>query len=89
MDPVVELMIGILRDKFAVTRELTADSDVNEIGLDSLDVINFLFSVEEKTGVPIPDTAIAAHRLRTLSSFAAYIAERQPRTGGTAASATP
>ncbi len=63
----------LLREKFKVQAALGADTKLNEMGLDSLDVINFLFSVEEKTGVKIPDEALDAENLRTLGAIAGYI----------------
>lgn len=88
MDSTVAMMIGILREKFQVTAELSATSDVNDIGLDSLDVINFLFSVEEQTGIAIPDAAIQTQKLRTLADFAGYIIRQKSQAGSAAVAAS-
>ena len=77
MDPMITLMTEILREKFKIQKPLGPESDINDIGLDSLDVINFLYSLEEKTGVAVPDEDINRLRLRTLASFAAYVTERR------------
>ena len=74
MEKTLTQMMDILRVKFKITRPLHANSDINEIGLDSLDVINFLYSLEEETGVKIPDETIQTEDLRTLTSLAAYVA---------------
>jgi acyl carrier protein len=77
MESTINLMTGVIREKFGVTMPLSGSTDINEIGLDSLDVINLLFAVEERTGVKIPDEDIVTHDLRTLSSFASYIENRR------------
>ena len=73
MSATLDTMVSILKSKFKVTKPLAASTNVNEMGLDSLDVINFLYSVEEATGVKIPDEAIANEKLERLEQFAAYV----------------
>jgi acyl carrier protein len=73
MSATLDEITSLLRDKFKVQAALGPDTKLNEMGLDSLDVINFLFSVEEKTGVKIPDEALDAEDLRTLGAIAGYI----------------
>lgn len=51
---------------------LTPDSDLDEAGLDSLDVVNFLLGIEETFGVKISDEA--AESLTTLNAYADHIA---------------
>lgn len=63
----------VLKSKFNVERTLNGDTNINDIGLDSLDIINFLFSIEEATGVKVPDQAIADEGLETISQFADYV----------------
>jgi acyl carrier protein len=73
MSATLTTMTTLLREKFKVQAELGAQSRLNELGLDSLDVINFLFSLEEKLGVKIPDEALDAENLRTLADIAGYV----------------
>ena len=73
MSTTLDAMITILRDKFKIEQPLQASTNVNAVGLDSLDVINFLYSVEEATGVKIPDEAIALENLETLHQIAAFV----------------
>lgn len=70
-------MIGVLRDKFDVTVALDGQSSLSDTGLDSLDVINFLYTLEEETSVSIPDEDIAEFNLETLNEFAEYIDKRR------------
>jgi acyl carrier protein len=73
MSATLDVITSLLLDKFKVRVALGPDTRLNEMGLDSLDVINFLFSVEEKTGVKIPDEALDSENLRTLGAIAGYI----------------
>lgn len=78
MASTIDIIIVTLKEKLGDKLPVvTPDSDINELGLDSLDIINFLFSVEEKTGVKVPDEDINAHGLRALKDFARYIDERR------------
>jgi acyl carrier protein len=79
--PTVEVLIAILKEKFHPKGAPSADSTPKSLGLDSLDVINFLFSVEEQTGVAVPDEAIAERGLKTLRDFAAYVDEHRAAKG--------
>jgi acyl carrier protein len=75
MQNAFDLMTRILQEKFKVARAPALDADINEIGLDSLDVINFLFALEEETGVRIPDEVVRSEGLHTLGDFAGYLAK--------------
>jgi acyl carrier protein len=44
----------ILLDVKKLKREITREDDIRQLGLDSLDVINYLFGIEEKFGVNLP-----------------------------------
>jgi len=72
-----ELLIRILSEKFHPASSAAADSTPKSLGLDSLDVINFLFSVEEETGVAIPDEVIAERGLASVRDFASYVDEQR------------
>ena len=73
MNATLDVMTCILRDKFNVKKALESGTKLSEMGLDSLDVINFLFSLEEAVGVKIPDEAISDDGLQTLADIAVYV----------------
>jgi len=77
MSNTIDIIIDVLKTKFKTTGELTADSNINEIGIDSLDVINFLYTLEEHTGVKILDEDIDALGIEKLIQFAEYIDKRR------------
>ncbi|MGE5148139.1 MAG: acyl carrier protein [Candidatus Eiseniibacteriota bacterium] len=77
MSATLELITTTLRDKFKVTADIAASTNIEEIGLDSLDFINFLYTLEETTGVKIPDEDIESENLESLADFARYIDARR------------
>lgn len=52
---------------------LTEDTDLEEIGADSLDAVELLVAFEEEFGISIPDDDVPA--MRTLGDIAEYIAD--------------
>ena len=55
--------------------EITDETDVvDDLGADSLDVVEILMTIEEEFGVSIPDDDVAS--LRKLSALTPYIEER-------------
>lgn len=73
MSDTLSQLVELLRDKFNAEGDLSADTKLSESGLDSLDTINFLFSLEEVTGVEVPDEALTEEPLETLGQLAAYV----------------
>lgn len=55
--------------------EITDDTDIaDDLGADSLDIVEILMVIEEEFGVTIPDDEVV--NLRKLSALAPYIEER-------------
>lgn len=77
MTDTLSVIIDVLKSKCKVTVDLSGNSSINEIGIDSLDTINFLYTLEERTGVKILDEDIDAQGLTKLSQFAKYIDTHQ------------
>ena len=73
MSKALEVIVELLRDKFETKGELTSATKLSDTGLDSLDVINFLFSLEERTRTRIPDAALVEEPIETLGQLADYI----------------
>lgn len=49
----------------------------DDLGLDSLDIINLLFQIDENYGVKVAASDIMEHDLLVVENLASYIAERQ------------
>lgn len=53
---------------------LKPDSDLVELGADSLDMMTILLEVQDRTGIEIPDADVAS--LRTPAQIARFVADR-------------
>lgn len=72
---VLEKVKTILANQFDVDEEtITAETNVMEdLGADSLDVVDMLMSLEDEFDVEIPDEEI--EKMRTVADVVAYIEE--------------
>ena len=72
---VLEKIKAILANQFDVDAEtVTAETNIMEdLGADSLDVVDMLMSLEDEFDVEIPDEEI--EKMRTVADVVAYIEE--------------
>ena len=70
---VLEKVKAILAEQFVVEEDkVTADTDLQEdLGADSLDVVDLLMSIEDEFGVEVPDDEI--ENIKTVGSLVSYI----------------
>lgn len=70
---VLEKVKAILAQQFDVEEDkVTADTDLQEdLGADSLDVVDLLMSIEDEFGVEVPDDEI--ENIKTVGSLVSYI----------------
>ena len=70
---VLEKVKAILAEQFDVGEDkVTADTDLQEdLGADSLDVVDLLMSIEDEFGVEVPDDEI--ENIKTVGSLVSYI----------------
>ena len=70
---VLEKVKAILAEQFDVEEDkITADTDLQEdLGADSLDVVDLLMSIEDEFEVEIPDEEI--ENIKTVGSLVSYI----------------
>jgi len=77
VEETAEMMIEILKKEIEheieIENELRPDTLIEEIGLDSLDVINFLFLLGQKTGVEVQDDILLSDEINTIADLAAYV----------------
>ena len=68
---VLEKVKAILAEQFDVEEDkITADTDLQEdLGADSLDVVDLLMSIEDEFEVEVPDEEI----IKTVGSLVSYI----------------
>ena len=70
---VLEKVKAILAEQFDVDEDkITADTDLQEdLGADSLDVVDLLMSIEEEFDVEVPDEEI--ENIKTVGTLVSYI----------------
>ena len=70
---VLEKVKAILAEQFDIEEDtLTVDTDLQEdLGADSLDVVDLLMSIEDEFEVEIPDEEI--EKIKTLGELVSYI----------------
>lgn len=70
---VLEKVKAILAEQFDVEEDkVTTDTDLQEdLGADSLDVVDLLMSIEDEFGVEVPDDEI--ENIKTVGSLVSYI----------------
>lgn len=70
---VLEKVKAILAEQFDVEEEkITAETDLQEdLGADSLDVVDLLMSIEDEFEVEVPDEEI--ENIKTVGSLVSYI----------------
>jgi acyl carrier protein len=57
----------------AIDRSFSADDDLREVGLTSLDMVNLVLAVESELGVTIPERDITPANFRSVSSIEALV----------------
>jgi acyl carrier protein len=73
-DELVDLLIDVLETEiFREPRDLSADSNLEETGLDSLKLTQVLLSVEERTGLWLDEDRLTQENLRTVKTLAQCI----------------
>ena len=75
---VLEKVKAILAEQFDVEEDkITADTDLQEdLGADSLDVVDLLMSIEDEFEVEVPDEEI--ENLKTIGDVVEYIQNNMP-----------
>lgn len=70
---VLEKVKTILAEQFDVEEDkITAETDLQEdLGADSLDVVDLLMSIEDEFGVEVPDEEI--ENIKSVGSLVSYI----------------
>ncbi|MEG0874437.1 MAG: acyl carrier protein [Clostridiales bacterium] len=66
-------IIEIFRDRadFPADKELSLDKDFKELGIDSMDLVEVIFAIEEEFSIEIPDTDLA--NFKTVSSAVDFV----------------
>jgi acyl carrier protein len=71
----LKAMVAQANSGIIIENDKDFDRKLEEIGLDSLDFMSVLFSVQDEFGLEIPDEDI--EQLTSLSALAEYISEKK------------
>ena len=74
---IVEALTEKLRSFYGITGELSDKSDAMDLGIDSLDMMNYLFFLEQTYGITIEDEKIVKNGVLVLGETAKYILSTQ------------
>ncbi|HZV62808.1 MAG TPA: acyl carrier protein [Methylophilaceae bacterium] len=78
----LERLQGLLISEYGLTRETIApEATLADLGVDSLGMMELLFSIEKTFGIIIPNEQI---ELKTVGQVSAYIDKLVTEQGGTA-----
>lgn len=74
---VLEKVKTILSEQFDVEEEsITPETSIiNDLGADSLDVVDLLMNIEDEFGVEVPDEDV--EKVKTVEDLVSYIEARQ------------
>lgn len=74
---ILQFIMNYMKNELSIDSQIGSHTNIQDIGMDSLDIVNLLFAVQEAFGVEIPDEAIEEEGLQELGKMVAYIQERQ------------
>ena len=72
-DEVLEKIKKLIKIINTNEKDITMETDVRELKVDSLDLLNYLFSIEETFSINIPNEAVEENNLFIVKSLIAYI----------------
>jgi len=71
------ILLNLLKDKFGVTVEkITPSTTLNELGLDSLSLMEFVFAAEDRFAIRIPEEELDPRQITTSLSDISKIIEK-------------
>ncbi|HLH88907.1 MAG TPA: phosphopantetheine-binding protein [Xanthobacteraceae bacterium] len=64
----------------SITRAFTAQEELRDVGLTSLDMVNLVLAVESELGVAIPEAEITPANFRSVATIEALVAGLRHRS---------
>jgi acyl carrier protein len=74
--PVTDWLVAIVREKLAKrgsSRDFSAEDDLSEIGLSSLDMVNLMLRVEVEYDLQIPEAEMTAENFRSVAKISRLV----------------
>jgi acyl carrier protein len=72
---IIEQLINYVKTNFIIDGDISGSTDLLALGLDSLDIMNYLFFIQQKYGVQIADDQIAERGILIFTETAKHISE--------------
>ena len=75
---IAEIKKYIEKNILAEGVQITADSDLKQVGIDSFSTVEIILFIERKFSVAIPDEKLIPDNFKTLNALAAIVLEVMP-----------
>lgn len=75
---IAEIKKYIEKNILAEGVQITADTDLKQVGIDSFSTVEIILFIERKFGVAIPDEKLIPDNFKTLNALAAIVLELVP-----------
>ena len=75
---IAEIKNYIEKNILAEGVQITADTDLKQVGIDSFSTVEIILFIERKFGVAIPDEKLIPDNFKTLNALAAIVLELMP-----------
>ena len=72
-----ERVVALVQERLArraITKPVTADDDLRESGISSLDMVNLMLAVEAEFGLTIPEADMTPANFRSITAIEALVA---------------
>ena len=76
----IAAVVRRLLSERSITRTFTAQEELRDVGLTSLDMVNLVLAVESELGVAIPESEITPANFRSVATIEALVAGLQRRS---------
>ena len=76
----IAAVVRRLLSERSITRTFTAQEELRDVGLTSLDMVNLVLAVESELGVAIPETEITPANFRSVATIEALVAGLRHRS---------
>jgi len=76
----IAAVVRRLLSERSITRTFTAQEELRDVGLTSLDMVNLVLAVESELGVAIPESEITPVNFRSVATIEALVAGLQRRS---------
>ena len=72
-DKVIDIVHGLLAARSIGERPISADDDLREIGLTSLDMVNLMLAVEAEFDLMVPERSMTPASFRSVAAIDALV----------------